>query len=80
MCVCHTARRRLWSVCVQLVGLEWEEGGEPGARHCMCWRAADHRMRSATPVCVCVRWTRLVVVRAPWRCASRRKFVVEGWG
>ena len=65
MCVFHTARRRLWSVCVQLVGLEWEEGGEPDERQCVCWRAVDHRVRSATPVCVGVRWTRLVVVCAP---------------
>ena len=64
MCVCvfHTARRRLWSVCVQLVGVEGEEGGEPGARHCTDRRwttacAAPHRC-----ACVCVRWTRLVVV------------------
>jgi hypothetical protein len=62
------------------MGLEWEEGGEPDARQCVCWRAVDHRVRSATPVCVGVRWTRLVVVCAPWRCASRRKFAAGGVG
>ena len=61
VCVC---------VCVQLVR---PGRGEPGARHCVCWRAVDHRMRSAAPVRV-----RACGGRGWWWCArlaSRRKFV-----
>ena len=59
--MCHTVRRRLWSVYVQLVGPESEEGANP-TRDAVCWRAVGHRLRSAAWVRVCVRWPRLVVV------------------
>ena len=76
VCVLHTARRRLWSVCVQLVGLEWEEGASR-ARDTVCWRAADHRMRSAAWVCVraMAEAGGCACLGAKKRCASRRKFV-----
>ena len=51
VCVFHTARRMLWSVCVQLVG----PGKGRARRATLLRQAADHRMRSAAPVCVCVR-------------------------